>query len=762
MLRARFNIKSLVAFLFLLFAAHPQAFAQPDSLKTTPQVRDTSAKNNAGQAGFKNKADSMQKRAQAFIPKKDSSERKGLLKKLIPSTRGTISAGYDYGIIPFAQNIKYPMGYYNSQGTVSFNALGLALNASYYYSSLTSVSGLNNYFRISFDQSAYKESLRFKGFKNLEDEKSRLTEYLGLQQILQQKLTYYELLKQGMPDKQLLEGKLAEYKSKYTQYQYNGNLPPLPSGSDTLNKPALPSHTMPDYADSIKIITSQINKYDSVANAVGQYKEKLESIQKQVRSINNKIAYLENPQKAIQDNPNLKKYEQLLSNIKKLDIGLCYPNYSTFLVNGSTLKGINLEWEKKLYFAFTYGKTINTLLTTNNIIQNQLQTGRNLYNFFDFNNVNDSRKLVSVKFGYGAKEATHLHLGVLYGVGLTSYLNTPVAGNREKNLVFEIDSRVVLNGQNSFDLVYGKSAVYQTGVTPDDVPGRSLFSNFRSNAALLRYTGAIQRTKTKIILTGRLIDPFFKSYGVGFLRSDNLRQEARIEQALGNKIKLSGFYRRDRDNLLNSFIYTTRLQTMGADLLVKVNRRLTARANYTPVVQQIAAKDSVPANNKNVNNISSLIVTYTPRTTGGVTSFFNGMYSYYQLSSVNGRKSSYQNINLTNTTVFNNYLKVNLTANYFSNNSGDSLNNNTFMAGGNASYNGLKYLGITMGVKYAGNTLIKNQLGGLVKINILLARAINLELQAEQLVLGDFYNSYNIKEIRQFPYYCYGKLIVSW
>ena len=53
--------------------------------------------------------------------------------------------------------------------------------------------------------------------------------------------------------------------------------------------------------------------------------------------------------------------------------------------------------------AFTYGKTNNTIMTTNNIIQNQLQTARNFYNFFDFNNVKDSRKITALKLGYGKK-----------------------------------------------------------------------------------------------------------------------------------------------------------------------------------------------------------------------------------------------------------------------------------------------------------------------------------------------------------------------
>jgi len=454
-----------------------------------------------------------------------------------------------------------------------------------------------------------------------------------------------------------------------------------------------------------------------------------------------------------------------LAGVKKLDIGLCYPSYSTFLVNGTTLKGINMEWQKNLfYFAGTYGKTINTVLTTNNIIQNQLQTGRNLYNFFDFNNVKDTRKIGAFKFGLGKKESSHFYIGFLDGVGLPSYLITPVPNNSiERNLVLELDGKIAFNGSNSLDLVYGKSSLSQKGISqnPDDSPSQSLFSKFRSNAAMVRFNSEIKKTKTKITLTGRMIDPFFNSYGVGFQRSDNMRYELKVEQAITSKIKFTGFYRKDRDNLLGTSVYTTNLQTMGANLFIKINKSFTARASYNPAIQKIISKDSAANNSTHVNNIGALVVTYNLRIKK-ISSFFNALYNTYQLNSVSGKSSNFQNFTLSNSTIFSRQIKASMALNYFYNNDSDSLNSNTFMASGDFSYVFKNTGTITIGATYANNHIIKNQGGGLIKINIPIIQHLRLELEAQKLVLGDFYNSYNISEIKKFPYYGYAKIIVNW
>ena len=321
--------------------------------------------------------------------------------------------------------------------------------------------------------------------------------------------------------------------------------------------------------------------------------------------------------------------------------------------------------------------------------------------------------------------------------------------------------------QEIWTLLYGKSALYQDGITINPLTNtenpntQSLFSKYRSNGGLVRYTSEFKKTKTKITATGKIVDPFFNSYGVGFMRSDNIRYELKVDQAITYKIKFTGSYRKDRDNILNTFSYTTDLQTIGATLTMKLSKRLTAKASFMPVIQNITSKDSSSQNSHHVNNISNAVITYAPKTKK-INNFFTAMYSYYQLTGTNGKGTNFQNYNVNSTTIFNQHIKANFAFNYFLNNDSDSLNSSTSLASGDVSYMIPKGATFTLGIKYAYNSIIKGQTGGLLKINFPVIKHVHLEVYGEKLVLGDFYNSYNISEIKRFPYYCYGKMIVTW
>ncbi len=730
----------------------------------SPTQDSTSKKNLAIKTPLALNADSIKN-----LFRSDSSNKNKLLKKLIPKTHGTISAGYDYGIIPFAANTNFPLGYYKSDGNISTDVLGLPINITYFYSSLKNIAGLNNYFRVSFDGNAYKEKLRSDNLKKLEEEKGKLTGLYNKKQLLEQKLAFAELNKSDFSSLQSPIPTLPN--------SSNINLP-LDTGavrnsiSDSIQKNktllnGIPTanYISPDLLTQLDSIT-RVKKYkktaDSLNTTIDQYKSWLNTINQQIETINKKAKFYESQENILDNNPYIAKYQQLLSGVKKLDVGLCYPNNSTFLINGSTVKGVNLEWEKKLYFAFTYGNTINTIMTTNNIIQNQLQTGRNLYNFFDFNNVKNSRKIMALKFGVGKKDETHIHAGILFGIGLPSYLSSNAFTNSvEKNIVLELDGKYVINASNSFDLVFGKSVLYQNGIpeNPEVNPSQTLFSSFRTNAALVRYNMKIEKTNTKVTVMGRMIDPFFQSYGAGYMKSDNLRYEFRIEQPINDRIKFSGFYRRDRDNLLNSFLYTTSLQTIGSNLTIKINKRLTARLMYSPVIQKVNSKDNSYTLN-NVNNISNGVLTYTPRFKK-ITSSFHALYSYYQLS--DGKKNNnFQNFSFNNTTIFNPFIRINMGVNQFVSNAGDSLNNNTTMLTGDVSISTKQGATLTLGAKCAYNNVIQRQIGGLLRINIPLIKHMNIEFEAQKLVLGDFYSSFYQSQMKKFPYYGYGKIIFTW
>jgi hypothetical protein len=740
-------------------------------VKSKKRIRVFDKKSSLKEGSVFNKLPTKSKLGLKKIHVLDSISGRNFLKRIITKSYGNINAGYDYGIIPFAANIKYPMGYFSTQGNVGASVLGIPLVATYYYSDLKNISGLNNYFRVSFDVSAYKQLTNIKSFEKLSEQKEILNSLNQVKQQLTQKLNYAQISQNNLPS----INSMAEPNNNLQQVIPTSK-PSLPitqthlgmvdsiknEVKDSLKKN---THSKPTsiLSDSLRAIQKAISKKDSLSQKISYYEEYIQKIEQQIKSVQNKIDMIQHPAKLETDNPFIAKARSLFDGVKKMEVGMCYPNYSTFLVSGSSLKGINLEWEKKFYLAFTYGKTINTIYTTNNLIQNQLQTGRNLYNFFDFNNVKDSRKIAALKFGYGKKEGTHLYAGVLYGVGLASYVGHMPQSSLEKNLVMELDGRVKINASNTLDLVYGKSALYQVGLPQTD---NSLSSNFplnkvRSNAALARYTLQLTKIKAKLIATGRLVDPFFISYGVGFIRSDNLRYEIKWEQEIASKIKLSAFYRKDRDNLLNAYAYTTQLQTAGATLSIKLNSKCSFKGTYSPVIQNITSKDSGQQVSHHINSISTAILNYNMnryKTTGTL----SVLYSYYNLAGTSNKSNNFQNYQLNYSLLISQRIKNDLAISYFYNNDNDSLNNNTYMLSEQCTFSAWKGVTVSAALKWAYNSLIANQFGGLLKVSVPVIKHVRLELCAEKLVIGDFYSTYNQSEIKKFPFYGYTKLNISW
>jgi len=180
---------------------------------------------------------------------------------------------------------------------------------------------------------------------------------------------------------------------------------------------------------------------------------------------------------------------------------------------------------------------------------------------------------------------------------------------------------------------------------------------------------------------------------------------------------------------------------------------------YNPVIQKIDSKDHSYSLNK-LNNISTGVLSYTPRL-GKVVSSFVGMYSYYQLSDM-AKMRMFQNINFNNTTVFNARWRSNIGATWLVSNTTDSLNSSTTMMNAELTYSGARGASITLGGKYTYNLIIGNQLGGLARISIPLIKGVNAEIEAQRLVMGDFYNSMYQAEVKRFPYYGFVKILMNW
>ncbi|MBL0048935.1 MAG: hypothetical protein IPP32_12660 [Bacteroidetes bacterium] len=730
-----------------------------DSSKKDKLVADQKAK-------LKNKKDALNQ----LVPHKPSS--------YFDRTTGTVNVGYDYGVVPFVVGGKTPSGFVRTDGNLGFDVLKIPVQFNYYYANIKNISGLNNYFRLSLDVPKYKENAQLKLNDEVQGLKSNLGELYSSRQLLEQKILYLKTIQNQKNfntselTQQLNSEKITPSSYSQTLGDTSGMLSNLKNSGNT-KLPSTDSLQTKNYSDSLNQLSKEDEtvvkakkmqqRADSVNQVIQKYKSEKDKIQGQIEEINQKIKMLQHPDSI--SNPMLAKYKKynILDYVKKLEIGLCYPDYSTFLISGSGVKGLNLEMQKsKLYFAFTYGKTINNLLFSNNVVQNNLQNVRNLYNFFDFREVSSGRRVTAFKLGFGAKEKSHFHAGFLYGIGQNSYQftseNAPTnAIEKEKNYVIELDGKYVFNSKFTLDLIYGKSYLQQI-TEPDSDKGFHAISksNQHTNAGLGRFTASLN--STRIQLTSRYVDPYFKSFGVGFMRSDNFRYELKVDQTISRKLKIGASYKKEQDNLLHINYLTTNLQTLNSYFTYRPVRQLTVRFSFSPVLQRVNSEDKI-VRIENKNYISSAIVSYSPKLKKNQTTF-TLLYNYFKL--YDGIQNSiYQNYSFVNSLSIGEF-KNEFALSYFDSNIPDSTVTSFMLYSDDISIRLKKKYVITLGGKLSQSKTGSIQTGYNLKVYVPIKKYFAFELSGEKIVLGDFYNNYLLEQIDKFPYYMYAKLIFNW
>jgi hypothetical protein len=679
-----------------------------------------------------------------------------LKKQLTNNVKGSISVGYEYGILPYAAAESYPTGGFKSEGRVSVLLLTLPVEITYRYSTVKSVIGINNYFRISYDANRYKEEL-------------------------EKKIAIKNQLKKVQLDKLQLDKQDMAMKMEYMKVLGDLKLPAfnLPDTSLSINKNV--SNGLPDSLkiDSAKVL-SYLNskndysrKKDSILKFTYECKAKYEEYKKMYDSLSGAIDKLSNLSTDIKDykdvdlkkkageQSNVSKFQEKLKNIRKFEIGLCTPSYSLFLLSNAPLKGINMEYaEKERFFAITYGTTINTILYNPNTLQGKIQGARNFYNFFDFNNLSSGRKVLALKAGRGQKEGTHLFAGILLGKGKMDYLTItdPKYGKKESNVVVEIDGKYKFSEVLSAEVIAGKSSVQTQDLSLEAIKTSfgEIFSSYRSNAIQAKLNYELRKTKTKVQVSGRLVDPYFKSFGVTFLRSDNIRYEMKADQVITRNIKYGIAYRKEEDNLLGLINYKNTFQTVTNTLSIKMKKGISLRLNYSPLLRTLR-------NNKEVindhNSIATAILSYVPKLKDTQANF-NLLCSEYKITSDSG-DIDFNNFTYTHQFQFKNGFKTGMNVSWFENTLKDTLNNDTYLGVIDIGYTTKDNNTFTIGGKAAYKKGIPTEYGFIARATFKIYKSLLWEAEAEKILTGDYYNTLIDAKVKRFPYYISNKLIIN-
>lgn len=518
-------------------------------------------------------------------------------------------------------------------------------------------------------------------------------------------------------------------------------------------------------ADSVEKENKLKKRKAEVSEQLEEVKTKYDSINDKVVKIQKEIEYIkavkENPM--IVANPYLSKVQSFMRSIKKVEIGLCHPTNSTFLVNNIPLQGINIEYgTDEKFITACYGTTVNALLYNTNTIQGAVQGARNFYNYFDFGNLSAGRKIFSLKGGIGKVDDSHLYAGFLIGKGRSDYLS-PLADvsssySKESNVVAELDAKYRFTDNISIDAIIGKSSIKEEDLSVEQLKRgvNELFSNYRSYAFFGRLNIAITKTKTKLTFTTRWVDPYFKSFGVGFLRSDNLRYEVKADQIITKKIRYTVAYRREEDNILRLFNYTNNLQSINNSLSIKLSRQINIRLNYVPLFRELKSSEITV---KDKNQIATVMFSYTPRPRKA-SAMFNALYSKYIISG-DTAAINFENIAYSHMLQWKSGFKTGLNVSWFKNSLKDSLNNDTYLGVLDAGYGFKKGGSFSVGGKMAWKQGLEPQYGFVVKFSFKVYKGLFWEAEAEKILIGDYYNSFIISEIEKFPYYCNTRLVLK-
>lgn len=740
-------------FLFILKSQTvPDSIKVPDLNLRKNVIFPDSSKKRAVEEKFNLKKDSgetnsntiKQFQARDSLKKQELNKAKGVLaKNKKVSLHGSISNQYDYGAIPYYMaNNSLPASLYKSTGTIKARVGMIPIITDYFYANPKYISGLNNYYTIKFDVEEFQKLINAKNLNKTKALKIGMDSLSIVNQKLKQQLALVEYEK----ILNLQKPKLDPLKEL--------NVPGL--NSDSLLSSYKPDSVLkivkltPE--DSLRRIHSSI---DTSLAAIKGLQKLIDNNQKKITELDQKVKMLEDPKGTLASNkPGIPRPEgwNALSGIKKLEIGMCYPGYSTFLINQMALKGVNFQYEfRKAFINTSVGKTIYTFSVqpTTSSVLNQIQ---NLANMFDWNNNPNEKKIAALKVGLGNSNKSYIGIGGLFGKGTVS----PFSPAIKKNYVLELDGRMVYKFIN-IEAAVAKSILQDNSQINSEVLQGSQQTNLNKSVQA-KVFGTVPKVKTKFSIMARQVDPFFKSFGVGFMRSDIRRYEGRVEQPLGSKVKVGFNYRHDQDNLQNLYSISTTLDNYNYYVRFKLfKKRVDLNLNYSEIVQGI--KDGYINQNRVLrSNIKTVVLSYTPRLRKLI-STNTVIYNLYDLS--DGTKhDNLENIAFNS---FNSYRKFqfNLTSSYNRSTITDSLNfTNALNSGLEIGCDVSEKVRIMIGGKHSYIIPLKtSQYGYSTSVSLALHKLFNVELKFEKLVVGDFINTLTYKDIQKFPYYGFINLI---
>jgi hypothetical protein len=418
--------------------------------------------------------------------------------------------------------------------------------------------------------------------------------------------------------------------------------------------------------------------------------------------------------------------ESFFMNFPALELGVTYPNYSELTVRGVPVTGGNVEFNPgNFYVAASGGRSQGFV---------PLPGAPNLFRSAEVGQPEPSyeRTMAAGRLGYGRKEGGHIFLTALYAIDdeATLPLDTSLLADTaivplspKANYLFGIDGRMsIADDQLQLGAEIATSVLTgdlgSSGVQNDDIPGfvvdlvEPTVSTFVDYSYKVTSRISIHETDTKINANVRMVGPGFVSLGAPTLRNDNFSYEARIDQRLMKRqITLSGFFRNQRDNLIEWKPSTTTVGSWGAGLALNFRQLPYLRLNYSPYSQ----KNEFTNDTFNINSettVFSALTGYSYRT-GSINNSSNLSYSLQRSISTGLSQSEYSvgTLSVNHTTFFPFNLAVSGGLGLSSLKSGPDFSSQILSAEVSGSYTVMELLTVTAGASIANETDVDDRAG---------------------------------------------------
>ncbi len=691
---------------------------------------------------------------------KDSMRSSVLETPFFVHNQSMIGVGFEYGLLRgyIDPDATDPLQVFNIRGDVSIGVKNIPLLVSFNYSTWQNPLGVNNFFRITLDQSRFSNlntNLKSEGrsfydekINEVKSKKSDVLKRMNFGEVLMQK--YKREMEQRNKDRLNYERELK--KLELEEQSQSG----LNSGADTLGTSAKRDSLKRKHDEAKALADKALLVYDSLQSVYQKAQEILgfyNGLQSDLTT--QKDQYL-NKFNTGKDNYSMdngtnalgKKKGLGIENIRNFELGLSYPQLSGLGTGGVPVQGINIEIEKNdWYYAVCAGIMQNNLMMTTDATYNKFFNTQNLMNQFDFRNIRDRGLITQVRFGRGTKEATHAHIAFSYlSNALSSQFNSQDQEATVPSVGLELDLRYVPknNDHIAFDFVYGKSSRYESVTTSSDA-FTSVFSNERTHAALVRVTQRLEKIKTQIITSARWIDPFADTRSYGVVQPNHFRVETRTIHNVSKNFRFGLNYRQDMGNIALRSDSTTQLYVGGffVDALLGDNFTVFGSANYVNFTQR--------SPQSNMNQVNYML-------NGGIAT------SYKLFDTEHNLIINYGDNLITDTSSTGTFRTLNIQKStklrkgknafilgYFFINDPALFQATSYIVGDEFTWN-FKKMKITGGLKVAYNEELDWNWGGKIEMTYPIAKFAELFIGAEKLILGDFFNNYNRTLYDTFPF----------